>query len=239
MAIIQAFNEGGFFMYFILLFGILTFALITERAGALFIKMKLAPANFRHEIVSYLSRADFKGAEAYAKSGANAKTSVGKITAIGCHLRASAAGDEEVQARMDEALSAELSLIDRRTGFLAMFGNVATLLGLLGTITGMIHSFAGVASANPADRATLLSKGISEAMNCTAFGLIVAIPALVAFAVFQNRTDRIVSEITEATSRIYHDLLFLTESEAGAASVAQSSAAKYSAQTTAAPTMTV
>src|SRR6185503_11815943 len=86
--------------------------------------------------------------------------------------------------------------------------NVATLVGLLGTITGMIHSFAAVAQANPMDRATLLSKGIAEAMNCTAFGLIVAVPALVLFAVFQNKTDMLVNEITQKTSEIYHDLIF-------------------------------
>src|SRR6185503_15024726 len=86
--------------------------------------------------------------------------------------------------------------------------NVATLVGLLGTITGMIHSFAAVAQANPMDRATLLSKGIAEAMNCTAFGLIVAVPALVMFAVYQNKTDHLVQEITHKTSEIYHDLIF-------------------------------
>ena len=125
----------------------------------------------------------------------------------GCNLRAAACGEEELQSRMDEKLSHEISQIDRRTGFLAMFGNVATLLGLLGTITGMIHSFAAISNASPAHRATMLSRGISEAMNCTAFGLIVAIPALVAFAVFENRTDRIVTALTEMTTSIYHDLL--------------------------------
>src|SRR5206468_6888705 len=133
-------------------------------------------------------------------------TNLGRVARMGCHLRANAGGDEELQARMDESLSAEISAIDRRTGFLAMFGNVATLLGLLGTITGMIHSFAAVANASPADRATMLSKGISEAMNCTAFGLIVAIPALVAYAIFQNRTDRMVSALTEEATQIFHDL---------------------------------
>jgi biopolymer transport protein ExbB/TolQ len=101
-----------------------------------------------------------------------------------------------------------ITRIDRRTGFLSMFGNVATLVGLLGTITGMIHSFAAVAQANPMDRATLLSKGIAEAMNCTAFGLIVAVPALVTFAIFQNKTDLMIGDITQKTSEIYHDLIF-------------------------------
>src|SRR5258708_8384904 len=110
--------------------------------------------------------------------------SIGKIAAVGCALGANGAGDEEIQARMEEKLATEISRIDRRTGFLAMYGNVSTLLGLLGTIVGMIHSFAAVASASPADRAMMLSKGISEAMNCTAFGLITAIPPLIAYAYF-------------------------------------------------------
>jgi biopolymer transport protein ExbB len=80
----------------------------------------------------------------------------------------------------------------------------------------MIHSFAAVASANPADRATMLSKGISEAMNCTAFGLVVAIPALVAFAIYQNKTDQFVNKLTTITSEIFHDLLFLSSKNATA-----------------------
>jgi len=133
------------------------------------------------------------------------------VVEVGCHIRANAGGEEELQARMDEKLAQEIGSLDKRTGFLAMFGNVATLLGLLGTISGMIRSFAAVATANPADRATMLSGGISEAMNCTAFGLIVAIPALVAYAVYQNRTDKLVARLTEGTTQIYHDLLFLSE----------------------------
>jgi biopolymer transport protein ExbB/TolQ len=209
MAIMQAFHEGGIFMYFILLFGILSFALIVERTMALFVKIKEPTPAFRQQILDAVTRGDLRGAEALAKTVGN--TSLGRVVAVGAHLRANAGADEELQARMDEKLSEEISHIDQRTGFLAMFGNVATLLGLLGTIVGMIHSFAAVASASPADRATMLSKGISEAMNCTAFGLIVAIPALVAFAVFQNKTDKLVANLTESATQIYHDLLFFTE----------------------------
>ena len=198
-------------MYFILLFGVLTFGLIIERALFFSYRMKMAPSDFRKNLLSSIVRGDEHGAEAYAKSFI--ATSIGRIASIGCGLRAKGAGDEEIQARMDEKLSTEISGIDRRTGFLAMYGNVSTLLGLLGTIVGMIHSFAAVASASPTDRAMMLSRGISEAMNCTAFGLLVAIPALVAYAYFQNRTDRAVGEITEATTEIYHDLVFLTERE--------------------------
>ena len=79
-----------------------------------------------------------------------------------------------------------------------MIGNVAILLGLLGTIVGLIGAFAAVANANPADKATLLSRSISEAMNCTAFGLMVAIPSLVAFSVLQGRTQIMLDDINES-----------------------------------------
>ena len=78
----------------------------------------------------------------------------------------------------DKKILKKLFFLERRIGFLSMLGNVATLTGLLGTITGMIKSFAAVASANPAEKATLLAAGISEAMNATAYGLVTAIPAL-------------------------------------------------------------
>lgn len=210
MAIIQAFHEGGFFMYFILAFGVLTFALIIERAYALYINTKFSPADFRARILDYIQRGDLKAAEKVSKD-LTPKSSLGAIVEVGCHIRGNAGGEEEVQSRMDERLSMEISKIEKRTAFLAMFGNVATLLGLLGTISGMIHSFAAVANASPADRATLLSKGISEAMNCTAFGLVVAIPALVAYAVYQNRTDRLISQLTETTTQVFHDLVYLLE----------------------------
>jgi len=217
--LLEKFNEGGIFMYFILSFAILSFALIIERYFTLF-KKEIAPkSDFRNQMLQYISSGNFSEASRFAEAAKNdtrTNKAIAKIALVGCNLRAQGAGDEEVQARMDETLTQEIHNIDRNTGFLGMFGNVATLLGLLGTITGMIHSFAAVASANPADRATLLSKGISEAMNCTAFGLIVAIPALVAFAVYQNKTDQLVNKITSLTTEIFHDILFLTTKQAKA-----------------------
>jgi biopolymer transport protein ExbB/TolQ len=108
-------------------------------------------------------------------------------------------GEQDVQAAMDEATLRESPRIEMRTGYLAMLGNVATLLGLFGTIVGLIHAFAAVANANPADKATILAASISEAMNCTAFGLAVAIPALVAYSVLQGRTQHMVDEINETS----------------------------------------
>lgn len=208
--ILEKFHAGGVFMYFILIFAVCTVAIIVERARALYGRIKEPAADFRQRILAHLPKGDYAAAAEAART-AQPVTPLNTIIETGCRLRANAAGEEELQARMDEQLAEEISKIDRRIGFLAMFGNVSTLLGLLGTISGMITSFAAVASANPADRATMLSAGISEAMNCTAFGLLVAIPALVFFAIFQNRTDRIVTQMTQVTAQIYHDLLFFTE----------------------------
>lgn len=211
MFIVNAFNEGGPAMFLILAFGIFSIFFILERFVALYSKYKTTPTTFRSQLMTMIMRGDFAAAEKFAT---DSQTPVGNIIAVGCKVRAAGGADEEVQARMDERLSAEINKVDRRTGFLAMFGNVATLVGLLGTIAGMIHSFAAVATATPMERATLLSKGISEAMNCTAFGLLVAIPALVTFALFQNKTDQIVHNLTQSTSEMYHDIIFYFQGNA-------------------------
>ncbi len=235
-SILNAFHEGGIFMYFILLFGVFSLAFIVERFIALNLRVKNPQMGFRQQLLNLAAKGDYAAAENYAlRDGAG--TALGRISAIGCRLRANASGEEELQARMDEALNRELSNIDKRTGFLGMFGNVSTLLGLLGTITGMIHSFAAVATASPVDRATMLSKGISEAMNCTAFGLIVAIPALVAYAIYQNKTDRIVTQLTEDTTEIYHDLIYLTEGSIG--ELANGKARKGVSRSSSAPELSV
>jgi biopolymer transport protein ExbB/TolQ len=208
--IAQFFHKGGFFMYPILAFSLLIVAFIAERYISLYLKYKFAPADFRKNILGFIARGDFKAAQTYIDMSAK-ETSLGKITAVACKLRSVGAGDEALQARMDEQLSKEISSIDKRTGFLAMFGNVSTLFGLLGTVTGMIVSFAGAGAATPVERAALLSNGISEALNATAFGLVAAIPALVAYAVYQNKTEQLVNGLTEEASEIYHDFLFYTE----------------------------
>jgi biopolymer transport protein ExbB/TolQ len=115
-------------------------------------------------------------------------------------------GKEEIQLKMDEILLEENSRVEKRIGFLAMFANVATLLGLLGTITGLIHSFAGIANANPVEKASILSAGISLAMNTTAYGLIVAVPALIMYAVLQNRASRLSEDLNKAALNLFIQL---------------------------------
>src|SRR5690606_37853437 len=104
-------------------------------------------------------------------------------------------GEEDVQAAMDEASMHEMPYIEKRTGYLAMIANGGMLSGLLGTVLGMIKVFGAVAQVSAADKSTMLSAGISEAMNCTAYGLITAIPTLVAFSLLQGRTQAITDDI--------------------------------------------
>jgi biopolymer transport protein ExbB/TolQ len=106
--------------------------------------------------------------------------------------------DELVQAAMDEAALREIPKIEKRIGFLAVVGNAAVLMGLLGTIFGLIRAFGAVADADAASKATELAKGISEAMYNTAFGLAVAITSALSFAIFQAKAQQLIDDINES-----------------------------------------
>src|SRR5690606_32183434 len=105
-------------------------------------------------------------------------------------------------------LMCEQTKIEARVEFLAMLGNVGTLLGLLGTIVGMIRSFAAISSADQMTKAALLAAGVSEALHATAYGLVMAIPALVMYSVLQNRVNKLSNDMTQAALRIYNLLGF-------------------------------
>jgi biopolymer transport protein ExbB/TolQ len=122
---------------------------------------------------------------------------VTRIIAAG--LRRAGGSEHDVQQAMDEEALRELPKVEKRTGYLAMLGNLATLAGLLGTITGLIKSFAGVAGVDPSMKATMLSKGISEAMNCTAFGLGTGILGLGTYAYLNGMTQHVLDGINQAT----------------------------------------
>ena len=105
----------------------------------------------------------------------------------------------DVESAMEEGLLEALPNIERRTPYLATFANIATLLGLLGTIIGLIAAFTAVANADPAEKATLLSQSISIAMNTTAFGLMAAIPLLIVHAMITSKTTEIIDSLEMAS----------------------------------------
>ena len=168
----DAFHEGGWGMWPILFLLMLTIAILIERAVFLR-KAVIDKEKLLGLLRSQISAGNIQGA---IKVCSGNSTPVTRILQAGL-MRANRS-DAEIESAMDEASLRELPAIEKRTGYLAMLGNLATLAGLLGTIGGLIKSFAGVAGVDPSQKATLLSKGISEAMNCTFFGLLTGIIGL-------------------------------------------------------------
>ncbi len=189
------YHDGGWMMHPILVSLVFTLAVMIDRIIVLYFKASHDKEAFLRGLKPLVYGGDLDKAIAFCA----AQKKVPLVSVIKAGLIAVPKGEEDVQAAMDEATLRESPKLEMRTGYLAMLGNVATLLGLLGTIVGLIGAFGAVANANPADKATILASSISEAMNCTAFGLLTAIPALVAFSVLQGRTQHMVDDINEAS----------------------------------------
>jgi biopolymer transport protein ExbB len=206
----EAFNHGGIWMYAILGIHILSIAIMAERAYVLYFKKTGGQKRLTGHLEDDIKKGRLESAMAKAQAMSRSED-IGSVAQAGIQAAMNMGGKEEIHAKMEEVLDVANSSLERRTGFLGMIGNVATLIGLLGTITGMIKSFAAVGMANAAEKATILSSGISEAMNCTAYGLIVAIPALVMYAVLQNRTALLQEDLNQSSTKVLNWLSFSFE----------------------------
>jgi len=191
--ILKAFEGGGFWMWPILAIFLVCWSIMIERAYFLFGSIREDKEGLLRALNNNLLRGDFQCA--IRLLGTQRPGPLARILKAG--LLKVHRPDIEVQAALDEASLREVPALEKRTGYLAVLSNAATLAGLLGTIIGMIKSFAAVSAADPAEKATMLAAGIAEAMNCTAFGLITAIPALLAYAVLQARTQHLIDDINE------------------------------------------
>lgn len=190
------FQEGGWGMYPILLFQILAIGIIVERAIFVY-KCSINKDVFLATMQKCILAGDV-GRAIKMCSAANAP--LARIVKAG--LMKVNRPDSEVQAAMDEAALRELPKIEQRTGYLALLANLAMLSGLLGTVSGLISAFGAVANADASSKATMLAKGISEAMNCTAFGLLAAILALIGFALLNGKTQSLLDDINAATVQV-------------------------------------
>ncbi len=192
----DAFHEGGWGMWPILFILVITISIVVERA----VYLRKAVID-KEKLVSLLrqqiSQGNIQGAIKVCSGNSTPMTRI-----IQAGLMRANRSDEEIASAMDEAGLRELPMIEKRTGYLAMLGNLATLAGLLGTISGLIKSFAGVAGVDPSQKATLLSKGISEAMNCTAFGLFAGIVGLATFAWLNGKTQNILDDVAEVRKNV-------------------------------------
>jgi biopolymer transport protein ExbB/TolQ len=194
----EAFKEGGWGMWPILFWSIVTIGIIVERSLYLF-----GSSINKDVFLATMQKCILAGDVAKAvKMCSAANAPLARIVQAG--LVKVNRPDEEVQAAMDEAALRELPKISARTSYLALLANLAMLSGLLGTVTGLIKSFGSVAgeSVDPSQKARVLALGISEAMNCTAFGLGVAIVGLIGFAILNGKTQGIEDDINEASVQI-------------------------------------
>ncbi len=184
-------QEGGTFMYIILLVFLFGLAIAIERF------IFLTGVKHRNKVVwkqilPMLQQGNFnKAAQVTESSNAD----IGRILAYGMDQSSQGHRHDDIELAMEEGLMEILPKLEKRTPYLATFANIATLLGLLGTIMGLISAFTAVANVDPAEKANLLSASISVAMNTTAFGLMAAIPLLLAFSFLQTKTTEIVDSL--------------------------------------------
>lgn len=193
--VLRAFEEGGTAMYFIAIVGILTLVVIVKQILALK-DASIDKKDFNENLFGMILRGDIQQAIAYCDSKPAPLTNTLKAGLVQVMNKRP---DEEVQVAMDAAVLRDTPKVEGWVSFLAVFGNLSTLIGLVGTIIGMITAFRGVSAADDAKKAELLSAGISEALNCTAFGLMVAVLAIAAFGIFQHKIGLILNEMTESS----------------------------------------
>jgi biopolymer transport protein ExbB len=184
-------QEGGFFMYPILLILVLGLGIALERFLYL-TNTKNSNLKIWKKMLPLIEKGRFIEAMGTAS---DSKAAVGKILAYGLSRLNSSRRRTDVETAMEEGLMEIVPRLEKRTHYLATFANISTLLGLLGTVTGLIEAFAAVANADPAQKAELLSASISIAMNCTAFGLGAAIPMMLLYSFLQSKTTELVDSL--------------------------------------------
>jgi len=193
--IVRFFQSGGVFMYPIVVVLILGLAISIERYVYL-TQAKLRNRMVWNQLMPLLMSGNYQQAVTAAKKS---KTAMSRILTYGLARAKNASHRDDVETAMEEGLVEAVPRFEKRTHYVATFANIATLLGLLGTIMGLIQAFTAVSNANPAEKADMLSASISVAMNTTAFGLMVAIPLLLVYAVLQTKTTELVDSLEMAS----------------------------------------
>ena len=208
--IVKFFQDSGVFIYPSILVLALGMSIAIER----FIYLSRARSTNRttwDQILPLLQAGKFQQVQSIASKS---DTAIGMIVNNGLGRVKSARNREDIDAAMEEGMMEIVPRLEKRTHYLATFANVVTLLGLLGTIIGLIKAFTAVAQVNPAEKAELLSASISIAMNNTAFGLMVAIPFLLIHSFLQARTAEIVDSL-EAAKISFLNLVERVKAESG------------------------
>src|SRR5690349_9610402 len=201
-SVLHFFQAGGWVMYLIAMVLALGLAIALER----WIFLRRTAAENRSlwaELGPLMQAGDFDGAEAKALES---NTAIGRVLTSGIEHSRGKGQRADVEMAMEESLMEMTALLEKRTHYLATFANVATLLGLLGTISGLIQAFAAIASLNLAEKTDVLSASIAEALNCTAFGLVTAVPLLLIHSWLTTRTGEMVDSVEMASVKFLNSL---------------------------------
>jgi biopolymer transport protein ExbB len=193
--IVRFFQGGGDFMYPIAVVLVLGAAIALER----YIYLTHTAARNRriwNEIVPLLAQGNFRQV---VQLTSKSDSLIGHILDYGLARIQASRRRDDIEKAMEESMMEVLPRLEKRTHYIATFANLATLLGLLGTVMGLIRAFAAVATIDPAQKANLLSASISVAMNCTAFGLMTAVPLLLIHAVLQTKTTELIDSLEMAS----------------------------------------
>ncbi len=194
-SIVEFFVTGGPFMYPILLVFGVGAAIAVER----FVTLSLVTARNQSawsKVHPALMEGDFDKAREMTRED---DSTISQLLGMGLARQGAVRRREDIEIAMEESMMEIIPQLERRTPYVALASSIATLLGLLGTIMGLIQAFTAVANANPAEKADLLSASISVAMNTTAFGLMVAIPLLITNAVLTSKTGQIIDSLEMAS----------------------------------------
>jgi biopolymer transport protein ExbB len=196
------FSRSGIWMFLILLVSVYTFTLIVERAYALWFRFKIDASQILSRILSFVDSNNYSRAIEVCNTRQNHPMCVVLKSGL---LKANRS-DIEIRRALEQTTMKVGPQIQKRTPYLATLANVATLLGLLGTIFGLIMAFEGVEMASAAKKQEVLARGISLAMSTTAFGLIVAIPTTIAHAVLSARQNVLMDTIEDSAMTLFNHL---------------------------------
>jgi len=189
------FSSGGLFMFPILLVFAVGLGIAIERYVTLSMVTNKNQQVWE-KVQPMLTNGEFDEAR---KLTSEDESTISQVLNMGLSLQGAVRRREDIEIAMEESMMEIVPRLEKRTPYVALASSIATLLGLLGTIMGLIQAFTAVANANPAEKADLLSASISVAMNTTAFGLMVAIPLLIIHAILTSKTGDIVDSLEMAT----------------------------------------
>jgi len=201
-SVINFFKDGGFFLYPLALIFVVGVSIAIERYVYL-TRETLRNRSLWDALVPALSSGNFKQVLSLTQ---HSKASIATILNYGVARVANARRRDDIEKAMDESLLEVIPRIEKRTHYLSSLANVGLLIGLLGTITGLIGAFSAVASANPAEKASLLSLAISVAMNNTASGLGVAITLLLAHMFLESKTTSLIDSLEIASVKFLNSI---------------------------------